>query len=570
MTEPRHEEALRRLLHETAEEVAPRGDGLALIRSRLEARRRSWRLWAPAAALAGALSLAAVGAYGAQLARPERLDPRPPATGAPVPSPSGCTGLCTEPSPSPSLPAGGPRTSAPGTPIWPYTEEPGAAADAPASLHDPQQVAQQFVDDFLGLRGAQAAEATADSGAALVRLLAGEREVGVVRLVQVGADGPWSVTGATARGLSVDRPADGAGVRDPLRVTGGVAGVDVSVRVRLLTTSAAGLAPVRLAEAFAPAGAEQPWSADLAWSSDAWDVGAVVASTLDGNGALLSLAVTAVRRDDGGRPDAPPAGSTLVAVEDGHVVLLDAGSGQRLRQLSYPPAGVVDTDPARGGRDAVVFVRTRLASCETEVVRVGIARGPAGITVHRAALRRATPSVSRDGRWIAWSEAACDGSDPAVVVRGPDAQERRAAGLRPLELEVDDTGRVLVVLEDRTLVATPGASSLGPAVELRPAAGCRITSAALTDEEVLGFEECSGRVSAVRYDEEGARSAVTGVLDGLEPVRRTSVVEGLVLLWSGDAGPVQELRGKQLRTIRANEGCASDDRPAGCVAWPSW
>ena len=539
------EDRLRRLLQEHDDDTPLTGDGLRQIRERLAVRRslRS-RVLLPAAALAGVVGIAAAAVLGTAATNDGDLRPEPQqrATAAPSPTSTACTGgLCVEPRPSPSRGSTGVTTSDDGLPVWPFSTDAQAAdwiADrgTRAWAADPVEVAQHLFDDFLQLPGTQAVGTAGRRGGAVsVVVKVGARAVTTVRLEQVGraADGPWSVTGASSEDVGVTSPAAGAAVESPLRVTGRVTGYDQSVHVQLRTASGA-----RIAEDYAMAGAEQPWSQPLRWTGT-WDVGAVVASLRDGKGDLHAVSLTPVRRSGSA---GVPAGSQLVAVEDGHVVAADAVTGARVRQLSYPPDDATDSDPDRGGEDGVVWVRRRSDGCTSMIIRAGLANGPAGITVDAKPRHRRLPSLSAGGRSLAWVERACtEGAAESVVVRGPDAQLSTVATAPGAVTTVDvrDDGALLVGLADAVVLLPDGATSFAAGRELTPRSGCTLHAPAWDGQVATAWERCADGQRLTRFDAKGARVSAGHPVGTDLGIRDMSVVEGLVLVVLDDASPAR-------------------------------
>jgi hypothetical protein len=541
------EDRLRELLHEH-DDVPVTGDGLSRIQQRLEARRS--RVLVPAAALAGVVVAAAVGVYAVSVTDDGTVRPRPAVRRTPQPSPTStvCSGgLCPEPRPSPSVPLTAVTTSGDGLPGWPFTTD-AQAADWVASpgerrwAADPVQVTQHLLDDLLELPGE--AVGTAGRGGDVVQVVvkAAGRPVSTVQLEQVGrgTNGPWSVTGASAEDVSITTPKAGGDVASPLTVTGRVTGYDESVRVRLFTGAGA-----QLADGHAPAGAEQPWSQPLRWSQSTWTVGLLTASTYDGKGDLHALAVTPVRRGGAGSPGVPASGTTVVAIQEGHVVLADALTGARLRQLSYPPEGDVDSDPGRGGTDGVVWARTKGDGCTSSIIRIGLAHGAAGVTVDAKPRHRRLPALSSGGSRLAWVEDDCSpDATETVVVRGPDARFATvvAAPGHVTALDVRDDGTALVGLADRSYVVPPGAASFAAARRLVASAGCTVTAPAWDDAVVTAWQRCSDGSRLSRFTDEG-RPASTGPAVP-DVVVRMSVADGFVLVVREDGSPARFSEGR--------------------------
>jgi len=249
---------------------------LSRSRLRLAARRaRRARLLAVASAIAvagaAALTVSFTGGGGLTTARPSH-------EASPSPDPNGVT------------------TSSDGTPVWPFTSDAEAAAWTanPGTrpwAADPVQLTQHLLDDYLSVPGRAMRRVGDGVDLAVVEVSAGDRPVSQVRLVRVGrtSSGPWSVIGATSDDLTIAQPLPGEPVTSPMRTTGRVSGVDQSVHLQLR-------AATLLAEAYAPAGNELPWTQNLTWTSESWSVAALAASTFDGRGDLSAVTITAVRR----------------------------------------------------------------------------------------------------------------------------------------------------------------------------------------------------------------------------------------------------------------------------------
>ena len=551
------EDRLRDLLIE--HEVPVTGDGLTIIQDRL--RRRRARFVVPAVSLAALVIVASAAALtGLPVPAPEgghrqpgtaagpALSTPPPPTPtatsartapAVLPPTGACTGgLCVEPAPAPPA-AATVTSSGGGTPIWPFSTD-AQAADWQARhanfpwAGDPVKVGQHLLTDYLHLPNRLVASRVAGGRANLVQLVvsAAGRPISVLRVEQVGPlpGAPWAVTGASAEDLSVTFPQPGEAVSTPLTVTGRVTGYDESVHLQL-RTSAGGL----LANGYAPAGADQPWSHQLRWSGD-WDRGALSAVTLDGKGDLHAVVLTPVGNDVV-RAQVPAPGTTLVGIRSGHVLLADALTGQTLRQLSYPPAGRIDSEPARGGADGVVWVRSGDGGCPSAILRTGLARGAASVAVASADRRRSLPALSRDGRSLAWLDTRCGRPGPLTL---------RVLGHRSgvevpgtvTSLTVRDDGAVLASRRDGGYLVPAGATSWRQAQRLAPEPGCTVTAAAWDGADPVAWERCADGQRVNRYAADGHLQFLGAV--PLEPaVRRTSVSAGFVLADLGAAGPAR-------------------------------
>lgn len=522
------EERLRSLLQ--VDDPPLSTDGLLQIRERLARRRSRVR---PALAAAAAVAVAGVAAVtvfhtDASSYRPARhhdgvTDPRPTACADPA---------CASPRPSPSTSASpsGVTTSGGGTPVWPFTTDREAAAweAAPSArpwAADPVQVTQHLLDDYLEVPGRALPRVSGSAAVAVVKVFAGNRTVSDVRLERVGdAAGPWSVTGASSTDLVLTDPDDGGEVSSPLRVTGRVTGVDQSVHLRLQSRTL-------LAEAFAPAGRDQPWSQALTWSREDWDVAALTAVTFNGKGDLSAVAITAVVRDG----SSGPAASPLVAIDQEHVVSVDPRTGTQLRQLSFPPAGSVDMGPDRGGSDNVVWVRVGPDSCTSSIILASLGRGPAGTTVEPKRVVRTLPALSAGGRSLGWVEQPCGGGEKAVLVRGPDARFSTVASTPEgvNDLDVRDDGWAVVQLGGQVRVLPPGAARVSDGQPLR-ADGCTLAAPAWEGATVLAWELCGDRWHLGRWRADGRLLSRGVAVPGMSLPRHTAVGDGQVLVALAD------------------------------------
>jgi hypothetical protein len=526
------EDRLRDLLQAEVEDLVPAGDGLSVIRERLDSRRRRRSRLVPVMSVAGVVAVAAAAAVTFSVTRDDALDVQP---GPPGPSALVTPDASAQPTPSPGTTTGV-TTSGPGTPVWPFTSDAQAAdwnADPGGRLwaSDPVQVTQHLLDDFLQLPGAATTRISDSDGAAVVEVSAAGRPVSQVHLVKVGGAGrgPWSVTRAESDNLTMTSPADGDEATSPLTVTGTVPGVDQSVRLRLMTDSV-------LAEGFAPAGGAQPWSHVLRWPTSAWSVGALVASTFDGKGDLSAVALTAVRRG-AGRPAAPrPAGSTLVAVQDSHVISVDASSGAVLRQVSFPTPAV-DSAPDRGGEDEVAWVRTKTDGCTSAIIRAN-SQGKASTPVSFADRARRLPSLSADGGSLGWVDTACDGSQGLVIVRGPSGTVTTTATIAAAvsDLDVRADGTALVQVAGTVLVVAPGAAAVDEGRRLVPDSGCTLSAPAWDDQTPVAWEHCADGWVLARWTAAGTVDQRSRPVPGMSAVTHTAVDAGQVLVVLADGG----------------------------------
>ena len=517
------EDRLRQILLAEAEDIIPAGDGLQQIQERLAHRRSLRSKLVPAVAVGGVLAVAAAAALvvsltdDGSLTQPEQRarDTRP----SPVQTP-----------PSPFTPTPTLTTSAPGIPVWPFTTDAQAAdwAARPAArpwATDPVQVTQHLLDDYLNVPGRATSRVDADPDAAVVEVSAGGRPVSQVRLVRVGTgtDGPWSVTGATSDNLSVTQPADGDEVHSPLAITGRASDPDTSVHLRLIADRVLG-------EGYAMAGRDRPWTHSLSWSGTTWSVGALVANTFDGKGDLRAVTLTAVRRSVATTPKPPAAGTVFVAVDQERIVSVDARTGQRLRQLSYPPTGVTDLNPDMGGGD-VVWVRIQPDSCTSTIIRAGVTGGAAGVAVEAKHIGRKLPSLSASGSKLGWVEQECGGDAIHVVVRGADGGSvmtvPTSEGVK--DLDVRDDGYAVVWTVSGVYVVPPGAGALTPDMQLR-ADGCTLAAPAWDGTAVIAWQLCGASWRLGRWTETGALLSSSGDVPDMSAPLHTAVTSGQVLV----------------------------------------
>jgi hypothetical protein len=351
-----------------------------------------------------------------------------------------------------------------------------------------------------------------------------------VHLVKIGSAGlgPWSVTHADSGNLSVSSPADGDLITSPITVTGRVPGVDESVHLRLMTD-------VVLAEGFAPAGHDQPWTHLLSWPTTDWSLAALVGSTFNGKGDLAAVTITAVRRAVGQSAGPRAAGSTFVAVEDGHVISVDALTGQTLRQVSYPN-GLTDSGPDRGGDNEVVWVRRKADGCSSAIVRAG-PQGTAGFAVGFSPRARRLPSLSSEGSRLGWVDEACDGSHGLVIVRAPNGQESTTATVPTTvtDLDIRDDGTALVGLVSGDVwVVPPAATAVSDGRRLAPDAGCFMGALAWDGQVPIGWEYCNGAWALVRWTPAGVAAERRTPVSGMSPAAHTAVDAGKVLVMLAD------------------------------------
>ncbi|MDT7545505.1 MAG: hypothetical protein QOE99_1615 [Actinomycetota bacterium] len=524
------EDRLHAVLHAEADDLVPAGDGLDIIRGRLDARRSLRARLLPVAALAGVAAVVAAAAVTFSATRDDdaldtRLGHNGPSAPA-TPTPAGLT------------------TSGPGTPVWPFTTDAQAAEwkVRPGSREwaaDPVQVVQHLLDDYLKLPGTATTRLPDKAADAVVEVSAGGRLVSHVHVVKVGEAGlgPWSVTHAESDNLSVTSPKDGDDVTSPLTVTGTVPGVDESVHLQLL-------ADTRLAEGFAPAGHDQPWTHLLSWPDSSWSVAALAGSTFNGNGDLSAITITAVRRAAGQPAGPQAAGSTVVAVDAGHVVSVDATTGRTLRQVSYPGTAT-DGMPDRGGDNEVVWVRRKADGCSSAIVRAG-AQGTAGFAVPFTPRAMRLPSLSAEGTRLGWVDEACDGSQALVIVSGPTGHVDMAATAtgRVTDLDLRDDGTALVQEAGGFVRVVPlGATAVADGLRLVPGVGCTLAAPAWDDQVAIAWEQCGTEWRLARFTAAGRLAERSAPVSGISSVAHTAVDAGQVLLVLADGSVARLVNG---------------------------
>jgi hypothetical protein len=567
MTTP--EDRLRELLRSEAEGVVPAGDGLARIQARVARRRQARRWLLPSAAVATAAAAATL-----VLVVPDARDTQTltPATSTPTAQ--------TPPSPRPTA---SPSPSAPPVPgtwngpaYWPFASQ--AAVDALPSpvaqwATDPVEVVTRLVRDVLPLEGVTARQTCASCD--VVSLRVGSEEVGQAQLGRLDWDGTrvYTVVGIEADGLTITAPRAGTAVSSPTSVAGRVAGVHENVDVRLLAQDGG-----QVAQAGAPAGAEVPWSASLSWSADDWTTGAVLGVTRsDRDGSVRRIVLVPVARATGATAGA------FAALVDGHAALFDPTDGTQLRQLTYPPQGMQDTELAWGG-STLAWVREPTATrCTSSLNRLDA--GKASTVAEQAGISYTTPRLSPSGALLGWVEIVCDGGAETVVVSGGGAPDRRLAGPSGSAtrlLDVREDGTLLLLTNDRdatgpgTIGVLPaGSTSLDGLAALDVAPGCYLASgAAFVGYDAVTYETCGEDVRLVRFTSAGERVSVGASTKGEPPQSVSSRGDQLVVeQFGGDHyGAIAVVEDGRTRTLITNAGeqCSSIGTNKGCVRAPSW
>lgn len=305
MNEPedRYAGALRDVLHAETEKVAPAGDGLARIRSRVAERRVSW--WTrPALGLVGAaalgtatyvgVALATGGGGVATLQQHEHPATQPPVTSTPS------LVLPASPTPKPA--------TAKVVGIWPFQTSSDVSTWQQSSTgghqpwhYDAGQTAVAFLA-FLGHPEVHQVMSVIDHGYATAVTVGQHNadsgrttKVTVVWLKQVGTGSPqpWDVQEATASDLTIDQPSRFAHVSTPLIVSGLITGIDESITVQLVSPSTG--ADLNTTTPHVPAGGTNtPWETRLTLRASNDKVGILVAYTGGHVAAVERLTVTGV------------------------------------------------------------------------------------------------------------------------------------------------------------------------------------------------------------------------------------------------------------------------------------
>ena len=550
------EDKLRQILR--SEPVTPAGDGLARIQQRLARRRRLRLVAIPVTALTAAGAILAFFVLGGGAGTQKLVQ---------VPASQGPTTLPTNDASPVTVP--GPYT---GPALWPFTMAPRSWKSSYPWAGDPRQVAQHFLTDFLSLPEATVATTylTEDTGWRQGRDYTVQVSGKVVSRVQVqplAEQGPWTIVSALGEGMRVTTPGVGASIASPTTVSGTLDhAVDDNVRLQLLTTAGR-----EIAATSATAGSAVPWQGTLGWTDGSWSTAGVVATTRSAkDGSLTRLAVVPVTRSTSSHP-------TFAGLVDGHVALIDSGSGAVVRQLTYPPAGRFDVGVGWNGSSAV-WVRGQQTGCQDELDRLD---GTQVTTLVKAgSAHLGTPHLSASGNWTAWVQTACAGGDPVIVVRAVDGTQHLHSVPSGQVAQVEDVGvdgsalvKVGTTGSYQEHVVGPTAVSTDDGEILRPDSGCTTTAGAFDGSALLTWQTCGTGTRLLRYPSATAKPSRGPVVPGLEAPHGTTVRSGTVLLWlaGGDTvGEIDLYSSGRLTTVVANAGCSSTSEPKGCVRAPDW
>lgn len=563
------EDRLREILHSEASTLVPAGDGLATIRSRVARRRRLRLLLIPSAAFATAAAVTAFVVLSPNITQELKQDPIVPATSTPTATPT-------------------PIASYDGPALWPFTSSKEAYTwkTDPAGrqwANDPVAVASRFGSAYLDLAGLT----TKGSGSQVELQLAG-RTVGTVQLRQFSTDGPWTVVEVDGGDLTITAPAAGAAISSPTNVEGRISGLHENVRLLLLAGDG------KLADTSAPAGQEAPWQGTLTWTDTSWSTGGIIGITRsDRDGSLTRIVAIPVTRLAG----SPVAAETFVGLVDGKVMLLDATDGRRMAQMTYPPAGSMDSAAAWAG-GTLAWVRETATGCNSTLYRK---TGSDITTVVPAGTHYLTsPQLSADNRQLAWVQTPCRGGDWSLVVEAEGGQKRVIS--LPVEtqsrvLDVDSDGAVLLLTtpgcghcalgpggNDRVVLrrVPAGATSLTQAERLEnegakqgdPQAGCVWSAAAFEGSNVLAGETCGSTGRLIHFNAADQRVSADPQLPGTTHFGTISVRNTTILVQTFDSDVDSDgLVGTYLNgrvTPFANQVGCNAETGAGCLRQPDW
>ncbi len=366
--------------------------------------------------------------------------------------------------------------------------------------------------------------------------------------------------------VAAPTPVNGA-VTTPLTVTGTLAqGVDENIRLTLLTQDGR-----EVATGGAPAGREAPWSGTLTWTDTSWTYGAVIGQTFSPkDGALTRLFAVPVVRADGASSSAESFAATVA----GHISLYDSLNGEHLSQLTFPPTGSADREPAWNA-GTVVWVRASTQGCRSGLNQ--LVAGTASTLVAPSASDIRTPRLSDDGRTLAWVSRSCSTGAEQVVSRrdATDTALDVPAGSTARVLDVAVDGALLVHLNDVGSKDNPGTVGLLPAgagsldalIPLTPEGSCFLAVAATFTPQVSAWETCGDRSRLVRFGTDGRRASA-GPLVGARAVASSADQGGrqLLLITADDGGQVVTLYSNEvIDFVRRCVGTADS-----CPTEPSW
>ncbi len=552
------QDRLREILH--ADPWTPSGDGLARIQQRLARRRRLRLALVPAT---GLLAAAAIVVYVASGDAGSQKLIQDPATHRPTAS--------TSPSPDVSAPPTTPVTDTYAGALWPFTSQ--RQADAWTADHgsrpwaaDQTSVAAHFVTDYLGLSGVTADKACATCTKVLLTGSNG-RTVGTVHLVGNGGNTrngpPYSVGSVDGGDLTVTTPAAGGVVGSPLHVSGRVTGVDESILLHLISATGRDLASTST-----PAGSALPWQASLTWTDRSWSTAGLVATTTSlKDGSVTRVAVVTVHRGSS-------AGSGFAGLSHGHVVLQSGATGALVRQLTFPPAGKVDTGLSWNG-SSLVWTRGQQTGCGDELDRLD--QGQVTTVVPSGTAHLGSPQLSPDGQVLAYLSSPCTGGSQTLqVTNGTVSRTITLNGQIVTLADVMADGTTLVDVRGsgnvRTLVVVgPAATSLTQGTQLHTT--CTTLSGAFDGPTPVGWESCGDGVRVARFAADGSRAGAGPLLPTKAYAEDVSVRDGVVLAWLYDGsqlGRVVRVDGATLTVLAPNAGCSVVPEPAGCVRSPDW
>jgi hypothetical protein len=409
-------------MHEEAETVVPRGDGLSTIQSRVAGRRARQRWLRPALALGSAVAVLAVGigvyavtndGDGKASITPIDETPTPTPTDSVSPSPPDV------PVPSEDFPTYAifPFSSAAEAQTW---QESYADGHQPW-VADPRAVAEAWVQNYLQVPAIDTFIAKESDGVTadvtLGRTMTAEAErlvpVTVVHLTKYGD--AWIVTGAEDPAaapytLKLTAPKPGDQVTSPVTVSGPGFGVDeaAEIQVRDATT------PTSLGTGHASWGDQPEWSTTVDFDTPPHDTGVVVAredSAADGGPQRLA----AVQVTFGSSaPAAAP--QYFYGVKNGRVTKFSARTGAAIEYLTPEEPGGGALDPVLVGND--IYYLRGAGTCYNTIASVSTAGQDPTEAVVTPSSGYVIQSFTTDGQAFVTYEVACfpDKSPQAKLV----------------------------------------------------------------------------------------------------------------------------------------------------------